>query len=126
MRSIRSSARSSMRASPSLAASMISRSSSTSLVPLRRARLLFVGGIDDLADPLVHLLVLDPERLQVELRHLDFTDRLARELRADRDRLFDGAGLERERHGLPIENLDELRVTHFVDANLLLALEPAD
>ena len=50
----------------------------------------------------------------------------ARELGARRDRLLDRAGLERERHRLALEQLDQLAVAHFVHANLLVGLEPAD
>ena len=99
---MRSSALSSMRAFSSLAASMI------------------------VADPLVDLLVLDAERLEVELsRSLSSRSDLARELGAGRNRLLDRARLERERHRLPVEQLAQLLVAHLVDADLLLALEPA-
>ena len=42
-----------------------------------------------------------------------------------RNRLLHRAALERERDRLPVEQLAELAVAHFVDADLLLALEPA-
>ena len=41
------------------------------------------------------------------------------------DRFLDRARLERERDRLPVEQLAQLVVAHFVDADLLLALEPA-
>ena len=46
--------------------------------------------------------------------------------RPGRDRLFDRPRLEGERDHLTVEHLDELGVAHFVHANLLFALEPAD
>ena len=98
---MRSSARSSMRAFSSLA------------------------GVDDLAHAIVRLLVLDAERLEVERREPQVDEHLLRQHRARRDRFLDRARLERQRHRLAFEQRGQLDVAHFVDADLLLALEAA-
>ena len=90
------------------------------------ARLLVVGGVDDRADLLVHLLVGDAERLEVERRDLESGQHVGRDLRSRRDRLLHGAALEGQRDALADQQLSELAVAHFVHAQLLLALEPAN
>src|ERR1700738_3354972 len=88
--------------------------------------LLFVGQVDDRADSLVHLLVFDAERLEIQSRNLEVLEHLRRQLGARGNRFLDGSGLERERDGLPVEQLIQLGVADFVDADFLLALESAD
>src|SRR5256714_2276319 len=88
--------------------------------------LLFVGQVDDGADSLVHLLVFDAERLEIQTRYFEVLEHLGSQFGAGRNRLLHRSGLERERDGLPIEQLVELGVADFVDADLLLALESAD
>jgi hypothetical protein len=85
------------------------------------ARLLVVGGVDDRADLLVHLLVGDAERLEVERRDLEAGQHVGRDLRSRRDRLLHRAALERQRNALADEQLTELAVAHVVHAQLLLA-----
>src|SRR4051812_3210196 len=88
--------------------------------------LLVVGQVDDGADALVHLLVLDPESLQVDRRHLHFAEHVGAEPGAGGNRFLDRSSLERQRHRLTVEQIQQLAVTHFVDADLLLALESAN
>src|SRR6185369_8560388 len=88
--------------------------------------LLFVGQIDDGADALVHLLVFHTESLEIERAELHLTQHGRGELRARRNSFLDGSRLERKRNRLTIEQVQQLHVTHFVDANFLFALESAD
>src|SRR2546423_6574663 len=88
--------------------------------------LLFVGQVDDGADSLVHLLVFDAERLEIQPRYLEVLEHLRRQLGAGGNCFLDGSRLQRERHGLSLEQVVQLDVADFVDADLLLALESAD
>ncbi len=90
------------------------------------ARLFRIGGVDDSANALVDLLVLDAQRLEVEGGDLRLTQQLGHELRSRLDRLLHRAGLEGELHRLPLEQVVKVGVAHFVDAQLFLAFETAD
>ncbi|MFM7076406.1 MAG: hypothetical protein ACKO3G_10110, partial [Planctomycetaceae bacterium] len=58
-------------------------------------------------------------------REAEALEHRLREHGAGRNRLLDGAGLEGELDGFALEQPGEFGVAHFVDADLLLALEPA-
>src|ERR1700716_1238390 len=88
--------------------------------------LLLVGQVDDGADALVHLLVFDSERLEVQTRDFELAEHLSTQLGAGGNRFLDRTRLERERHALTLEQIHQLGVTDFVDADLLLALESPD
>ena len=85
--------------------------------------LLFVRGVDDLAHPIVGLLAFDAERLEVERGETQPVQAVAREGGAGGDRLFHRTGLEGQRDGLAGQQCGQFHVAHFVDADLLLALE---
>src|SRR2546423_1159370 len=88
--------------------------------------LFIVGQVDDVADSLVHFLVFDAERLQIEGAELHLAQHRGGELGARGNPFLDSARLERERDGLTVEQIHQLGVADFVDADFLLALESAD
>src|SRR5687768_14998056 len=65
---------------------------------LLQLRLLVVREIDDRANTLVHFLVFDAERLEVEARDLEVSEHLTRELGTGRNRFLDRSRLERQRY----------------------------
>src|SRR6185312_14201419 len=89
-------------------------------------RLLVVCGVDDDAHTLVHILVLDAKRLEVEGGEVDFVEHFRRETRSLRNRLFHGTRLESERDRLAREQIQQLAVTDGVHANLLETFNAPD
>src|SRR5262249_45338104 len=93
------------------------------LGPLFETRLLLVRRVDDLTQALVDALVLHAQRLEIDRRELDVAQLLRGHFRSRRDRFFHRTRLERARDDLIVEEIEQLRITHLVDADLLFRLE---